>query len=59
MEDIYNQEVYFLGDLNFNLLNNSKYILDTKYAKKYLGQRNILIPAICYILKNVLGPTQE
>ena len=42
MEDFDNREVYFLGDLNFNLLNNSKYILDTKYtnervpwAKKY------------------------
>ena len=42
IEDFDNQEVYFLGDLNFNLLNNSKYILDTKYtnesvpwAKKY------------------------
>ena len=30
IEDFDNQEVYFLGDLNFN----SKYILDTKYANE-------------------------
>ena len=34
MEDFDNQEVYFLGDLNFNLLNKSKYILYTKYANE-------------------------
>ena len=34
MEDFDNREVYFLGDLNFNLLNKSKYILDTKYSKE-------------------------
>ena len=41
MEDFENQEVYFLGDLNFNLFHNSKYILDNNanervpWAKKY------------------------
>ena len=34
MDDFDNQEDYFLGDLNFNLFNNSKYILDTKYANE-------------------------
>ena len=34
MEDFDNQEVYFLGDLNFNFVNNSKYILNTKYANE-------------------------
>ena len=34
MEDFDNQEVYFLGNLNFNLLNKTKYILDTKYEKE-------------------------
>ena len=33
MEDFDNQEAYILGDLNFNLLDKSKYILDTKYSK--------------------------
>ena len=33
MEDFDNQEGYILGDLNFNLLDKSKYILDTKYSK--------------------------
>ena len=33
MEDFDNQEDYILGDLNFNLVDKSKYILDTKYSK--------------------------
>ena len=33
MEDFDNQEAYILGDLNFNLQDKSKYILDTKYSK--------------------------
>ena len=33
MEDFDNKEAYILGDLNFNLLDNSKYILDTKCSK--------------------------
>ena len=38
MEEFDNQEVYFLGDLNLNLLNKPKYILDTKHAnERYLG----------------------
>ena len=32
-EDFDNQEPYILGDLNFNLVDKSKYILDTKYSK--------------------------
>ena len=33
MEDFNNQKAYILWDLNFNLLDKSKYILDTKYSK--------------------------
>ena len=33
MEDFDNQEAYILADLNFNLVDKSKYILDTKYSK--------------------------
>ena len=33
MEGFDNQEAYILGDLNFDLLDKSKYILDTKYRK--------------------------
>ena len=40
MEDFDNQEVYFLVDLNFNLLNNSKYILHTKYADERVPLAN-------------------
>ena len=31
MEDFYKLEAYLLADLNFNLLDKSKYILETKY----------------------------
>ena len=34
MENFDNQEAYLLGDFNFNLLDKSKYILDTKYSKE-------------------------
>ena len=33
MEDFDNKEAYLLGDFNFNLLDKSKYILETKYSK--------------------------
>ena len=33
MEDFDNQEAYILWDLNYNHLDKSKYILDTKYSK--------------------------
>ena len=33
MEDFDNQEAYLLGDLNINLLDKSKYMLDIKYSK--------------------------
>ena len=49
MEDCDNQDVYTLGDLNFNL-NKFKYILDGNISKEMvLGQRNILNSAI-YII---------
>ena len=48
MEDFGNQEAYILGDLNFNLLDKSKYILDTKYSKvMVLGQRNTPNSDVC------------
>ena len=36
MDDFDNQEVYFLGDLNFDLLNKSKYILDRKNSNEII-----------------------
>ena len=33
MEDSDNQKAYLLGDFNFNLLDKSKYILETTYSK--------------------------
>ena len=40
MEDFDKQEAYILGDLNFNLLNKSKYILDRKNSKEMLPLAN-------------------
>ena len=40
IEEFDNREVYFLGDLNFNLLNKSKYILDTKSANERVPWAN-------------------
>ena len=57
MEDYGNQEAYILEDLNFNLLDKSKYILDTKYSK-------VMVPlakkySLFCCIHNSLGPLPE
>ena len=50
MEDFDNQEAYILGDLNFNLLDKSKYIFDTKYSRVMVPwAKNTLNSAACTV----------
>ena len=55
MEDFDKQEAYILGDFNFNLLDKSKYILDTKYSKVTVPCRNKYSQFFCmYSLKQLI-----
>ena len=59
MEDFDNQEAYILGDLNFNLLDKSKYILDTKYSKVMVPWAKKYSQFCCmHNLKQLRSPTR-
>ena len=50
MEDFDKHEAYLLGDLNFNLLDKSKYILETKYSIMMVPwQRNTPNSVVCTV----------
>ena len=60
MEDFDNQEAYILGNLNLNILNKSKYILDTKYSKEMVPSAK-KYSQVCYMhnLKQLIrSPTR-